>query len=112
MEKFFGFTDIDDMKKEFEELDNSDFPTESEILIASYSTQMYEGDCKILYERDGKLFEVNGGHCSCYGLESQWSPEETTWEALAIRPRDSYTWGDHEKEAKDLYWSLIDSHTK
>ena len=23
----------------------------------------------------GSLFEVRGGHCSCYGFEGQWSPE-------------------------------------
>lgn len=31
------------------------------------------------------LYEVNGSHCSCYGLEGQWEEEETTVEALAYR---------------------------
>jgi hypothetical protein len=38
----------------------------------------------VIFEKDGKLWEVNGSHCSCYGLEGQWQPEETTWEAIAI----------------------------
>ncbi len=30
----------------------------------------------------GKLFEVHGGHCSCYGFEGQFTPEETTMDYL------------------------------
>jgi hypothetical protein len=64
------------------------------VLLASYGTEDYGGDAFVLFERDGKLYEVNGGHCSCYGLgeqnysgdrESQWKPEETTVEALQHR---------------------------
>lgn len=55
------------------------------ILLASYSYQDYSGDAFVLFERDGKLFEVNGGHCSCYGLEGQWEPEEASIEALRHR---------------------------
>jgi hypothetical protein len=38
-----------------------------------------------LLKRDGKLFEVNGSHCSCYGFEDQWKPEETSKDALLRR---------------------------
>lgn len=55
------------------------------ILFASYGTDNYSGDAFVLFEEDGKLFEVNGDHCSCYGLEGQWSPDETTIEALTHR---------------------------
>jgi hypothetical protein len=55
------------------------------ILFASYNYANYSGDAFVLFEQDGKLFEVNGGHCSCYGLEGQWEPEETTIEAIKYR---------------------------
>ena len=55
------------------------------ILLATYTFEDYSGDAFVLFEKDGKLFEVNGGHCSCYGLEGQWEPEETTSEALLTR---------------------------
>lgn len=55
------------------------------ILLASYGTPSYEGYAFVLFERDGKLYEVNGSHCSCYGLEGQWDPEETTVDALRCR---------------------------
>lgn len=46
------------------------------ILFASYGYENYSGDAWVLFERDGKLYEVNGQHCSCFGLEGQWEPEE------------------------------------
>ena len=46
------------------------------ILFASYGDDNYSGDAWVLFEQDGRLYEVNGSHCSCYGLENQWEPEE------------------------------------
>lgn len=65
-----------------------------EVLLASYGTENYTGDAFVLFRKDGKLFEVNGSHCSCFGLseldysgtaETQWKPEETSVEALRVR---------------------------
>jgi hypothetical protein len=47
------------------------------VLLASYASENYSGDAFVLFEKDGRLFEVNGSHCSCFGLEGQWKPEET-----------------------------------
>ncbi len=30
-------------------------------------------------KQTGTLYENHGSHCSCYGFEGQWSPEETTF---------------------------------
>ncbi len=65
-----------------------------EVLLAAYCCENYSGDAFVLFRRDGKLYEVNGSHCSCYGLgqqtisgdrETQWEPEETTIAALRHR---------------------------
>ena len=60
------------------------------ILFATYTYENYEGSAWVLFynEEDGKLYEVNGSHCSCYGLEGQWEPEETTLDALALRLKE------------------------
>lgn len=50
-----------------------------------YEQEPYHGSAWGLWEVDGKLYEVHGSHCSCHGLEDQFEPEETTWEALALR---------------------------
>ena len=70
------------------------------ILFASYSYSNYSGDAWVLFERDGKLFEVSGSHCSCYGLEEQFDPEETTLEAISHRATEGKLgrndWTDNE----------------
>lgn len=33
----------------------------------------------------GKYFEVHGSHCSCFGFEGQWEPEETILERFLGR---------------------------
>src|SRR5690348_13901860 len=53
------------------------------VLLASYTYRNYEGSAFVLFERAGMLYQVNGGHCSCFGLEGQWEPEETSLAALA-----------------------------
>lgn len=52
------------------------------LLYASYTQEDYSGNALVVFERDGKPFLVSGGHCSCYGLEGQWEPEETNTEVL------------------------------
>ena len=53
------------------------------IILGYYIYESYRGDSFVLFldSRDNKLYEVNGSHCSCYGLEGRWSPEETFPEA-------------------------------
>lgn len=59
-----------------------------EILLASYDeVWAYDGEAYVLFRKDGKLYEVHGSHCSCYGLEGQWEPEETTLESIEYRLR-------------------------
>lgn len=55
------------------------------ILFASYGNANYSGDAWVLYEQNGKLYEVNGSHCSCYGLEGQWQGEEVLLKELEHR---------------------------
>lgn len=70
-------------------LEDFDLPKEQyqdiNILFAFYGLSSYEGDAFVLLERNGSLHEVNGSHCSCYGLEGQWSEEDTCLQALNYR---------------------------
>lgn len=59
----------------------------AEILLADYTYEDNSGDAFVLFRRDGKLYEVHGAHCSCFGLEGQWEPEETTVEALRLQAK-------------------------
>jgi hypothetical protein len=55
------------------------------ILFASYGLDNYSGDAFVLFEQNQALYEVNGSHCSCYGLEEQWSPEPVLLEEMKNR---------------------------
>lgn len=53
------------------------------ILFAAYSEDYgYDGKALVIFEKEGKFFEVHGSHCSCYKLEEQWDPEESSFLAI------------------------------
>jgi hypothetical protein len=45
----------------------------------------FDESCWIVFEKNGKLYEINASHCSCYGYEGQWNPEETDVAFLRFR---------------------------
>ncbi|MNK83287.1 hypothetical protein D3C87_1030920 [compost metagenome] len=47
-------------------------------LYASYECESYDGSAGVIFLKGGRLYLVTGSHCSCYGLEDQWDPEEIT----------------------------------
>lgn len=73
----------EEIAQDFEEdvaiFDNCD------IIYAEYNHEGYEGDCFVLFKKDGKMYWNFGSHCSCYGLEGQWDPEEVTVEEIKFR---------------------------
>jgi len=84
MNIYFG-----EFKSEEDVMQNFEITSEQlegvEILYATYYGG-YDGEAHVIFRKDDKLYEVNGSHCSCYGLEGQWKPEETTVAALLFRP--------------------------
>jgi hypothetical protein len=55
-----------------------------QILIGYIQDGGYDGSAYFLVQdrETGKLYEVTGGHCSCYGFEGQWDPKITSKEYL------------------------------
>ncbi len=49
-----------------------------EVLFAVYDSGGYEGHAFVLIRDGEKLYKIDVGHCSCYGLEGQWAPVEVT----------------------------------
>ena len=56
-----------------------------EVLYAWYEYEDYSGSAFVLLKKGDTLYEVNGSHWSCYGLEEQFELEETNIEALLKR---------------------------
>jgi len=77
-----GKNNVANLDREFEMRTGLD---DSQVLLAWYGGGLYEGNAFVLFEKDGRLYEVNAGHCSCSGLEGQWDPEETSVSALRYR---------------------------
>ena len=80
-----------------------------EILFAAYTYEDYSGDAFVIFTNEGKLFEVNGGHCSCYGLEGQWEPEETTKGAI-IKRLENRPYGILNDYSKEIRAALSKIH--
>ena len=119
MKYFNNFNSIEDVISNFSEM-NDDYESkknielkEDEVLLASYGGRSYEGAAMVIFERDGKYYEVHGSHCSCNGLEGQWSPEETSMEALSFRLEnmDEYSREnfieEHGQEFYDAFRGLV-----
>lgn len=83
------------------------------IIIAAYDTPDYSGEAYVLYEQKDKLYEVFGSHCSCFGLETQWEPTETTIQAIKFIYKnggwDSFEafFGESSKELRDVIGQFL-----
>jgi hypothetical protein len=70
-------------------------PEPSQVLLAFYDSDgSYDCSTYVIYRKGRSYYTVSGGHCSCYGLEDQWKPEEYTKlqliEALRKAQRDEH----------------------
>lgn len=72
------------------------------IIFANYSYEDYSGDAHVIFMKNDKIYEVNGSHCSCNGLEDQWIPEQTSVVALLFRPNVSEIAKHNLKHIKDI----------
>ena len=111
MKYFNNWEKVDDIRKDFldyGEWENGKrlegFPTDEEILFASYEQGGYDGDSIVLFKRNGKFYYNSAGHCSCYGLEGQWEPEEVIPEQLL---KMSAPYEDHGSEAVEVWKNIV-----
>lgn len=97
------WTKFDDILKEYPLCGLRD----EEVLFACYDGGGYDGYARILFQRNGTLYEQVESHCSCNGLEN-WEPEPVTWEQLAMRKRDGYF---YDAAVESAWHALIEAHT-
>ena len=108
-----GFDCREDVENNFEVKLGDDI----HILYAEYDNSDYSGSAFVVFMQNGKLFEVNGSHCSCYGLEGQWDPEATTWASLKYTMDNGRKFDHTDPEFKALVLrsvvhSVMDSQAK
>lgn len=90
-----GFACNEDICREFQ-IDENELH-DAVVYAAVYRYGNYEGNAVVIFEKDGQLYSVHGGHCSCYGLEGQWSPEKESWENIL-----------HWLDKGNMFWELSD----
>ena len=67
---------------------NCELVQDLEVLIAYESVGSWGCDSSsffLLKDKEGKLYEVHGSHCSCFGFEDQFTLQESSIEALKFR---------------------------
>lgn len=67
-----GFDTWADVQREFQ----IDLKEPSQVLYAGYDRDGYDGSAQVVYRQGRRYYVVEGGHCSCYGLEGQFDPTE------------------------------------
>jgi hypothetical protein len=82
-----GFDDWKDIQEQFE----MDDPEPDEVLYASYEREYYEGWSNVVYRIGDKFYKNYAAHCSCYGLEGQWEPEDYSAE-LFVKAYEKSKW--------------------
>lgn len=100
---YYGiFTCLEDVVREFsiseKELEGI------AIIYADYFNADYSGEAHVIFVKDNQLYEINGSHCSCNGLEACWEPEVTSALALLNRPNVS---AEAKANVKYLYRNLM-----
>ena len=72
-----------------------------EVLLAVYDIDGYEGSADVIYRNGEQYYWVHGSHCSCYGLEGQFDPEEYSAELLvaALRRGYHFSWAGNRADA-------------
>ncbi len=78
-----------------------------EILAAAYDQEEYEGRALVIYKYNGKYYIVEAAHCSCYGLEDEWYPEEYDNASLLLKVlKLSANYGEIGKVANKVIFNL------
>jgi hypothetical protein len=82
------FNSWEDVQQSF----NTTYPEPERVFLAEYEQGSYDGHSSVWFYNNKKYYYVLGSHCSCYGLEGQFDPEEyTAEEAISILEKYIYT---------------------
>jgi hypothetical protein len=80
---------VDEIIERYEIGENDDrslVPSAAELVLTWEDSTGYDGSYSELFVKNGVLYENESGHCSCYGCEGQWEPDQITLSMIARRP--------------------------
>ena len=82
------FKNWNDVRKEYK----TSTPEPEEVIVADYDREDYEGSSVVVYRNSDTYYVIYASHCSCYGLEDKFDPEEYTKELLIKYLLDCGPW--------------------
>lgn len=90
---------------ELKEAEASEVLNNFDIIIAYESVGSWGCDSSSFFllknKLDNKFYEVHGSHCSCYGFEGQFNPEESGYEYLTSDKFNFWCGGYDENETSN-----------
>jgi hypothetical protein len=107
--KYFNkWSSIEEVQESFApESYNPDFPTDEDMLIASYEYINHEGDGVVLFKKQDKIYFATGGHHSASDdFLHQWKPDEVSVAQLNLMKNPCRRHGD----GANLAWDEIVSN--
>ena len=105
MEVYRGwFESWADVQRDFQ----MDVPEPDDVIYAEYDTPCYEGYANVIYRNGDRYYWAYGSHCSCYGLEGQWDPEEYDGRSLIEALRRGNHWRLDDR-GRDVQEHIIDA---
>lgn len=89
-------------------------PEPEEVIYANYGSGGYDGNALVVFRNGNNYYTVEGSHCSCYGLEGQWSPEEYVGKELFLemidrRIESSYSNDDYPSDCREAWQQVKES---
>lgn len=110
MEVYRGsFDSWADVQREFQ----MDVPEPDDVIYAEYDTPCYDGYANVIYRNGDRYYWAYGSHCSCYGLEEQWDPEEYDGRSLIEVLRRGNHWrlsSDPGREIQEYIIGAIEAY--
>ena len=82
-------------------------PEPDEVLFALYDTPDYEGFAEVVYRNGNNFYWASGSHCSCYGLEDQWAPEEYDAETFLKVFNRNTRWTVERYFSEEMYAQIV-----
>lgn len=86
-----------------------DIPEDIDIIVSATTYEDYQGIGLTVYCHEGVCYEVNSSHCSCFGHEGQWEPEEIKVGELLSR-KNYVSHGTWNRETKSYEFDDTDNN--
>lgn len=97
-----------DVQRQFE----MNVPEPEQVIYAEYDQPGYDGWANVFYRIGDQFYWAYGSHCSCYGLEGQWDPEEYDAQSLvhALRKGNHWRLSENARQIEEFVIAAVEEY--